>query len=64
MRLYLNGTQIGSMAKTGSIATNGGVSAWVGANPDGSRFWDGVIDDVRIYDRALSAGEIATLATP
>jgi hypothetical protein len=27
-------------------------------------FWDGVLDDIRIYDRPLTAGEIAMLAAP
>jgi hypothetical protein len=28
----------------------------------GTRFWDGLIDDVRVYNRALTPSEIATLA--
>ncbi len=63
MLLYLNGTQVGSTGKSGSLSTNSGVSVWIGGNPpEGSaRPWDGLLDEVRIYDRALSAGEIQAL---
>ena len=61
MRLYLDGVEVGSRSKSGPLDTNGAVGAWIGGNPDGSRYWDGAIDDVRIYDRALSASEIAAL---
>ena len=39
---------------------------WIGGNPpnSGERPWAGVIDEVRIYDRALSPAEIATLPPP
>ena len=54
---------VGSKALTGSLATSssalriGGNSAW-------GEYFSGLIDEVRVYNRALSAGEIATdLAT-
>ena len=63
MKLYKDGVEVGSVAKTGSITTNSGVSAWIGGNPPGAtdRAWDGQIDDVRVYSRALTAAEIAVL---
>jgi hypothetical protein len=36
----------------------------IGANGDGSEGFDGDIDDVRIYNRNLSASEVSTLAQP
>jgi hypothetical protein len=37
----------------------------LGENPEATgRFYDGLLDEVRIYDRALSAAEILALATP
>jgi len=36
----------------------------IGARSDGTTRWDGKIDDVRIYARALSAAEIAALVPP
>ena len=66
MLLYLNGALVGSTGKSGSLSTNSGVSVWIGGNPpEGSaRPWDGLLDEVRIYDRALSAGEIQALPLP
>ncbi len=64
MKLYLDGATVGIRSKAGSIATDGSVPVWIGGNPtDPSvRPWQGAIDDVRIYDRALSAAEVAALA--
>jgi len=59
MRLYLNGGQIGSRSESGTVSTSG-ASVWIGGNPPSStaRPFDGLIDEVRIYDRALSSAEI------
>ena len=63
MLLYLDGQVVGSAAKTGELTTNAAVDVWIGGNPPGAtdRPWEGAIDDVRIYDRALTAEEIAAL---
>ena len=65
IRLYVNGSQVASASRGGAIGTStgafriGGNSVW----PD--EFWSGRIDEVRIYNRALSAAEIQTdMATP
>jgi len=64
LRLYVNGVLAGSKAVAGSLAatTNplriGGNSIW-------REFFNGQIDEVRLYKRALSAGEIqGDMATP
>ncbi len=62
MKLYLDGRLVGRTAKSGAVATSGGVEAYIGANPSGGKHWQGLIDEVRIDDRALSAGEIGELA--
>lgn len=56
---YLDGENIGS----GDVALNTTLgTAIVGARPDeGVARWTGIIDDVRIYNRVLSASEIARL---
>jgi len=66
MRLYKDGQLVGSTAKSGSISTNGSVPVWIGGNPDGatSKPWDGTIDEVRIYNQALTAAQIRTLPLP
>jgi hypothetical protein len=59
MRLYVNGTQVSSQARTGNVATSanalriGGDSVW-------GEYFNGLIDEVRVYNRALSASEIQT----
>jgi len=64
MRLYVNGVEEASAAKSGEIATDSTVETWVGdAPPTGGRGWDGRIDDVRIYNVALSAAEVESLYT-
>ena len=35
---------------------------FIGNSPAGDRHYDGIVDDVRIYNRALTAAEIAWLA--
>ncbi len=71
MRLYLDGVEVGSVAKGGSaVATNSNVSVAIGSQPSDAfdsdpshvvKFWDGLIDDVRIYNNALSQSEIDDL---
>ncbi|MEM6997533.1 MAG: Ig-like domain-containing protein [Patescibacteria group bacterium] len=65
MRLFLDGVEVGSTAKTGALATNSGVDAWIGGNPDGasSRPWEGSIDDVRIWSIARNQSQIQTSMT-
>ena len=64
MRLYLDGKESGSMNKAGDISPNPAAAIRVGDNPKTSaRNFDGVIDDVRVYNRAFSAVEIQQLVT-
>ncbi len=60
MRLYKNGLEIGSIAQSGNLKTGTDPVA-IGNTPATGRQFDGIIDDVRIYDRALSADEIKRL---
>jgi PKD repeat protein len=58
MRLYLNGVQVVTRSIAGSLTPSagplriGGNSVWSG------EFFDGRIDDLRVYDRALTAVEV------
>ena len=61
MRLYLNGVAVGTIAKSGALTTSAAVPASIGRNPDGSNLMNGVIDDVRIYNRALTPAEISAI---
>jgi len=57
LRLYVNGTQAATTALTGAKAVSTGPLK-IGGNALWSEWFAGLIDDVRIYDRALSATEI------
>ena len=71
LRLYIDGREVGNLAYSGVIATS---SAEVNIGRDFETSWNdpssvgrmahGVIDDVRIYDRALSPAELAVDRAP
>ena len=56
-RLYVNGIQVAQLALTGAIATSTGPLK-IGGNAIWSEWFNGQIDEVRLYSRALSAVEI------
>jgi hypothetical protein len=60
MILYKDGEEVGRMAKSGTVAVNDLIPVWVGNNPPSasSRPFKGVIDEVRVYNRALSQADI------
>jgi hypothetical protein len=61
LRLYIDGALDVSMAAKGKIATND-FPVMIGENAQlRGREWDGLIDDVRIYNYALSEDEVAEL---
>jgi hypothetical protein len=64
MKVYFDGTESCSNGLGGDLTYSGGSEVWVGAHAkitDHNSF-DGNIDDVRIYTRALSAADIMWLA--
>lgn len=63
MRLYLNGTEVDAQSHGvgGALDGDPAVPVWVGGNGDPTRFFDGTLDDVRIYNGALTPGEISDL---
>ena len=60
LRVFANGTQVATRALTGLIRTStsplrfGGNGAWL------NEFFQGRLDEVRVYDRALTAAQIST----
>ncbi len=56
-RLYVNGTQAGTLAAAGTIAPSNGVLR-IGGNNIWSEWFQGRIDEVRVYNRALTAAEL------
>jgi hypothetical protein len=57
--LYINGSLSTSTAFSG--LTYGTSNLGIGADPGGGNSFSGLIDEVRIYNRALSAAEVAAL---
>ena len=57
LRLYVNGVQVASRAQTGSIATTTN-PLQIGGDSFFGQYFQGTIDEVRIYNRALTATEI------
>ena len=62
--LYVNGVAISTKAQTGNIvASNNPLQ--IGGDYDFGQYFNGIIDEVRVYNRALTAAEIrADMATP
>jgi hypothetical protein len=58
-RLYVNGSEVASRPQSGSIQVSDSALR-IGGNSIWGEFFKGRIDEVRVYNRALSAGEIQT----
>jgi hypothetical protein len=64
LRLFINGAQVKSTAVTGAIPASTGLLR-IGGNSLWGEFFQGVIDEVRVYNRALTASEIQVdMSTP
>jgi hypothetical protein len=58
-RFYVNGVLVGTTPGGGSINVANGALRIGGNNSSVGEFFNGLIDEVRVYNRALSAAEIA-----
>jgi hypothetical protein len=61
MRVYLDGREIGSLHRPGRIAVSPEVPAYIGSGGGVSEHFQGMLDDLRIYEAALAPAEILTL---
>ncbi len=59
LRMFVNGVQVSSLAGPASIIASNGVLR-IGGNGVWGEYFRGLIDEVRIYNRALTAMEIQT----
>jgi hypothetical protein len=59
-RLFVNGVQVASRAQTGKIAVANGALRIGGNNSYANEFYKGLIDEVRIYNRARTAEQITS----
>jgi hypothetical protein len=63
-RMFVNGTQVATRAVSGPIMTSTGVLS-IGGNGSWGEWFAGMIDEVRVYNRALTAGEVTSdMTTP
>ncbi|PYN84021.1 MAG: hypothetical protein DMD96_00005 [Candidatus Rokuibacteriota bacterium] len=64
LRLYINGSLVGTQPVAGAIVTSTGALR-IGGNNVWGEYFQGLVDEVRIYNRALSPAEIQTdMSTP
>ena len=59
LRLFINGGQVASRATSGTIETNNN-PLWIGGNSPYGEYFNGLIDEVRVYNRALTQADIQT----
>lgn len=60
MHFYEDGTLVGSKP-CAELATSESDPVWFGTNANATRVWDGRIDEVAFFDRALDEQEVLTL---
>ena len=64
IRLYVNGTQVSTLAATGAIASSTNPLS-IGSDSLYGQYFSGLIDDVRVYNTALTQAQIQTdMTTP
>jgi len=61
MRVYLDGKQIGSLERRGKMTTSSGVPGFIGSSSGRGEYFQGTLDDLRIYKDALTPEQIASL---
>jgi hypothetical protein len=62
MKVYLDGVERCTNTRGEDIRYDGTPDLWVGRHPDNVAYdFDGTLDEVRIYTRALTADEVARL---
>jgi hypothetical protein len=64
LRMFVNGAEVSAQPAAGAATTTAGVLR-IGGNAYWGEYFRGMIDEVRLYNRALTATEIQTdMATP
>ncbi|MEV3978275.1 LamG-like jellyroll fold domain-containing protein [Nonomuraea sp. NPDC049758] len=59
LRLYVNGSEVGGTSMYGNLRTGTGPLR-IGGNSGSGEHFSGLIDEVRVYDRALTPAQITT----
>jgi len=60
LKVYIDG-ELETLPGAGGIIDNKSADLWIGARSDLTRHFNGSIDDVRIFDKALSGDEVTDL---
>jgi hypothetical protein len=60
MQLYVNGSAVGSPTTISGTINSGSNTLWIGGNNAAGEYFQGRIDEMRIYNRALSSSEVVT----
>ena len=64
VHVFVNGVQVSTHALTGAASVSSGALR-IGGNSVWGEYFRGMIDEVRVYNRALTAAEIQTdMTTP
>ncbi|HEX7478892.1 MAG TPA: LamG domain-containing protein [Polyangiales bacterium] len=63
VRIYRDGTQIADERLAASLPVGDAPAFQLGGNPTYGRYFPGAMDEVRVYDRALSATEIHAISS-
>lgn len=61
IQIFVDGTLRGTATDTTTVSTTNNVALFIGCRGGSSQFFNGSVDDVRIYNRILQASEIANL---
>jgi len=60
-RVYLDGRQVGELARPGSLGVSAEVPGFVASSAGQGEFFQGGLDDLRLYPKALTAAQVTTL---
>nr|WP_239158364.1 sialidase family protein [Streptomyces sp. SID13726] len=63
LTLFVDGTALSTADVSGSVSRNSPFGVHIGQRMDGRAFFTGAVDDVRVWDRALTDEEIADAST-
>lgn len=64
LRLFLNGVQVGAVSSYTGDPSGGSTGEFaIGANDNGTNNWDGTLDEIRVYNYAMSTQQVKQLYT-
>ena len=60
LRIYVDG-QLAASVPCAMMAVSGSETVWFGTDAEGTGLWDGRIDELAMFDKALADNEIVSL---